>query len=82
MGRADEAIAEARRAQEADPVSLVVRANAGMVLYLCRRYDDAIEQCRSALKMDPNFYLAHLYAGWAYDQKGIATKPSHRFKRH
>ena len=71
MGRADEAIVEARRAEEADPVSLVVRSNAGMVLYLCRRYDDAIEQCRTGLEMDPNFYLAQLYAGWAYDQKGM-----------
>jgi tetratricopeptide (TPR) repeat protein len=24
-----------------------------------------------ASNMDPNFYLAHLYMGWAYDQKGM-----------
>jgi tetratricopeptide (TPR) repeat protein len=70
MGRADEAIAEATRAEEIDPVSLTVRANAGMVLFLCRRYDEAIEQCRTALELDPNFYLAHLYISWACDQKG------------
>lgn len=70
MGRTDEAIAEARRAEEIDPVSLTIKSNAGMVLFLCHRYDQAIEQCRKALEMDPNFYLAHLYIGWACDQKG------------
>ena len=70
MGRPDEAITEARRAQENDPVSLTVRAAAGMVFYLCRAYDDAIEQCKGALEMDPSFYLAHLYLSWVYDQEG------------
>src|SRR4029450_12697327 len=46
MGRLDEAITEARQAQEADPLSLIASAVAGRTFYFARRYDQAIEQLR------------------------------------
>src|SRR5262249_60504183 len=42
MGRTDEAIREAKRAQEIDPLSLFNNSTIGFVLYLARRYDQAI----------------------------------------
>src|SRR5262249_21076659 len=44
MGRAEEAIAEANRAQELDPLSLFLSTQRGYLLANARRYDEAIEQ--------------------------------------
>lgn len=60
-GRFDEALAEIQRAQELDPLSLVIAADWGKLLYFNRRYDDAAAQLQKALKMDPSFLPAH---GW------------------
>jgi TolB-like protein/Flp pilus assembly protein TadD len=69
-GRFDEAIAEAKRAQDTDPLSLVASTVAGQTFYFSRRYDQAIEQARKALDMDPNFPLAHWWLGMFYEQAG------------
>jgi tetratricopeptide (TPR) repeat protein len=41
MGRDDEAIAEAKRAQELDPLSLIINAGLGVRLYYARQYDES-----------------------------------------
>ena len=69
MGRYNEAIAEAKRAQELDPLSLIINADGGLVFFYARRYDEAIAQCRRTLELNAGFYPAHLYLGWAYEQK-------------
>src|SRR5205085_692330 len=43
-GRFDEAIAEARKALEIDPLAPVMGTTLSDVLYFSRRYDEAIEQ--------------------------------------
>src|SRR5262249_57396855 len=58
-GRLEEAITEAKRAQEADPLSLVASAVAGQALYSAGRYEQAIEQVRKGIEMDQNFAFAH-----------------------
>jgi eukaryotic-like serine/threonine-protein kinase len=69
MGHFEEAIAELERAQEIDPLSLIINADLGLPYYFARRYDQAIEQYRKTLEMDPNFNQARIYLGWAYEQK-------------
>jgi len=69
-GRLDEAVAEAKRAQEVDPLSLIVSALAGRAFYFGRRYDQAIEHLRKTIEMDPNFPRAHWFLGMAYEQVG------------
>ncbi len=71
VGRFDEAIIEIRKAQEIDPLSLIINASAGWVFYYARQYDQAIEQERKALEIDPNFALAHGRLAQAYEQKGM-----------
>jgi serine/threonine protein kinase/tetratricopeptide (TPR) repeat protein len=71
VGRHGEAMASIRRAQELDPLSLIISGDTGMILYLARRYDEAIEQCRRTLEMDQNFFRARLWLGRAYEQKGM-----------
>jgi serine/threonine-protein kinase len=66
MGREDQAIEEARRALELDPVSLVINTSVGLVLSGARRFDEAIAQLRKTIEMDRNFALAHRLLGDAY----------------
>ena len=71
LGRSEEAIEEAKRAQKLDPISLIINAAMAWDYYLARRYDDAIEQSRNTLELDPNFFPAHRYLGLAYEQKAM-----------
>ena len=71
MGRHDEAVREMRRAEELDPLSLVVNSATGWVLYFARRYDDAIEQCQKLIEMDGSFSEVYSQLRRAYEQKGM-----------
>jgi len=70
LGRFDEALRESERARELDPLSLIIAADKGAVLFFSRDYDRAIEEWRSVLEMDPGFVRAHLIRA-AYREKGM-----------
>jgi len=70
MGRFDEAIAEGKRAQELDPLSLIINADLGYDYIYARQYEKAIEQLRKTIEMDQSFYYAHWQLGIAYEMKG------------
>jgi TolB-like protein/Flp pilus assembly protein TadD len=70
LGRHDEAIAEMRRAEALDPVSLPVRLNVGFRYYYARRYDDAIVECQRALELDRNFPPVRAVLGFSYAALG------------
>ncbi|MBZ5629820.1 MAG: winged helix-turn-helix domain-containing protein [Acidobacteriia bacterium] len=69
QGRFDEALAESERARHLDPLSVIIAADRGAILYFSRQYDKAIEQFRAVLDMEPNFSRAHLIVD-AYVEKG------------
>jgi TolB-like protein/DNA-binding winged helix-turn-helix (wHTH) protein/Flp pilus assembly protein TadD len=71
MGRADEAIAEVRKAQELDPLSPVIETDLGKELYFARRYDEAIVEFRRALELDPNFISARNWLSDTFLEKGM-----------
>ncbi len=60
LGRFDEALSESERARQLDPLSLIIAADYGAILYYSRQYDRAIEQFRAVLRKDPNFVRAGL----------------------
>lgn len=70
VGRLAESLAEMRRAQELDPLSLIASAGVGACYYMARQYDQAIEQLRKTLDLDPNFLPALIHLGLAYLQQG------------
>lgn len=71
MGRYDQAIAEIKRAQELDPLSLIIAAVAGRIYYCDRKYDQAIEQLNRTLQMDQRFGPASAFLSQAYLKKGM-----------
>ncbi len=69
LHRYDEALAEMRKAENLDPLSLVINADLAELLALAHSYDESIQQSRKTIEMDPNFGLAHNHLGQAYLQK-------------
>jgi TolB-like protein/DNA-binding winged helix-turn-helix (wHTH) protein/Flp pilus assembly protein TadD len=80
MGRSNEAIAERKRAQELDPLSLVINFELGLAFYYARDYDQAIEQFQKTLELDQNFRPAHLFLPAAYEQKRMYGEAIAEFK--
>jgi TolB-like protein/Tfp pilus assembly protein PilF len=70
LGRLNDAIAQARLAQTADPLSVIISRDVGEMLMFAGHDDEAIAQCRKTLEMDPNFYTAHWVLAWAYHHQG------------
>jgi len=74
LARLDDALAEIRRAQKADPLSVIIVRDVGEMLLFEGRDDEAIVQCRKAQEMDPDFGLTHWLLGLAYQRKGQSRK--------
>ncbi|HBB97492.1 MAG TPA: hypothetical protein DC054_19090, partial [Blastocatellia bacterium] len=69
-GRTEEAIAEIKKAEAIDPLSVLFQTDHGEYYYFARRPDEAIAQLQKAIDMDPSFVRAHFLMGRALIQKG------------
>jgi TolB-like protein/DNA-binding winged helix-turn-helix (wHTH) protein/Tfp pilus assembly protein PilF len=69
LGRYDEALAEMRKAESLDPLSLIINADLAELLLIAHSYDESIRQSLKVIEMDPDFALAHNQLGQAYLQK-------------
>jgi serine/threonine-protein kinase len=69
-GRAEAGFARLQQALALDPLALVFNKDAGVILYLMRRYDQAVEQLKKTLELDPNFIEVHHWLAMTYMQQG------------
>src|SRR6516164_8905984 len=81
MGRNDEGIAELRKAESLDPLSLIISADLADALCIAHRYDESVRQSRKTLEMDANFAIAHYQLGQAFAQKRMLNEAIGEFKR-
>lgn len=70
VGRFAEAEAEIRQAQLLDPLSLYIGVHIGTVYYCSRRYQDAIDEERRLLELDPKLARAPVVMARAYEGLG------------
>jgi len=70
LGRHEEAIAEAERALELDPLSLVIHTAVGDVLFYARRYERAVSYYRRCVELDPTFGPGHTDMARALEHLG------------
>ncbi len=68
MGRPGEAIAEIHRAQELDPLSLVISNEVAWNLYMGGRFEEALACAKKTLEMEPGFSPALHTLGLACEQ--------------
>jgi len=70
-GRTAEAVTHMRHALELEPVSVLTNSCAGQILYLARMYDEAIEQLRKTVEMDPGYLGSYTWLAMSCAQKGM-----------
>jgi tetratricopeptide (TPR) repeat protein len=81
MGRAAEGIAELRKAESLDPLSLIISADLADALCIAHQYDVSVQQSKKALELDPNFAVAHYEMGQALAQKHLYDEAIAEFRR-
>ena len=70
MGRFEEAIAEYKRAQQLDPLSLLVNTEMGWSYGAARKYTEATAKFLEVLELDPNLTIARFSLGKAQEVTG------------
>jgi TolB-like protein/Tfp pilus assembly protein PilF len=70
IGRSDDGMRETKRAKELDPFSLIINTTMGWQFYLARQNDQAVEQLRMVLDIDPNFAPARRALEAVFAQMG------------
>jgi serine/threonine protein kinase/tetratricopeptide (TPR) repeat protein len=63
MGKHAEVMARMKKGQELDPLSLIINVAVGWAFYNDRRYDEAIEQLRRTIELDPNYPVTYWILG-------------------
>jgi tetratricopeptide (TPR) repeat protein len=63
MGRHAEAVDRMKKGQELDPLSLIINVAVGWAFYHARRYDEATEQLRRTVELDPNYPVTYWILG-------------------
>ena len=81
MGRNDQAVAVAERKRQLDPTGTNANFTLGSVFVFTRQWDKAIQQLRSAIDLDPNYWLDYCFLGRAYEQKGKLPQAITEFQR-
>jgi TolB-like protein/DNA-binding winged helix-turn-helix (wHTH) protein/Tfp pilus assembly protein PilF len=77
LGRPKEALVEMRKAENLDPLSLIINADLAEFLLLTHSYDESVKQGRKIIEMDSTFAIGHKQLGDAYllkqmDQEAVA----------
>jgi len=81
MGRHKDALREARRARELDPLSLLMNQTVGLSLYLARDFGLAIDELRKVVDMDANYAAVRSSLGLAYAHKGLTKEAIQEFRK-
>jgi TolB-like protein/DNA-binding winged helix-turn-helix (wHTH) protein/Tfp pilus assembly protein PilF len=71
LGRPKEALAEMRKAENLDPLSLIINSDLAEFLLLTHSYDESVEQGHKIIEMDSTFPIGHKQLGDAYLLKQI-----------
>jgi TolB-like protein/Tfp pilus assembly protein PilF len=79
-GRFEEALTEIKKAEELDPVSLIVKSLKGYVFMWARDYESAISHLTNTIQMNPDFPMAHNALGLAYMYSKNFSKAIDEFK--
>lgn len=80
-GRHEEAVAEIKKAQELDPLSLIIRSSTAAIYRSARRLDDALEVCLKTLEEAPNFAAILSVLGGVYRMMGRHEESVETFRK-
>ena len=81
MGRIEEAFAESQIALKLDPLDDSINQYLGWHYIHARHFERAITHLEKTLEENPDFFLARVTLGMAYEQKGEVAKAIEEFKK-
>jgi DNA-binding winged helix-turn-helix (wHTH) protein/tetratricopeptide (TPR) repeat protein len=70
LERYEEALDWIQKALDIEPLSPILNANKGYLLYVDRRYNESVIQLKKTLEIDPAFTATHYRLGLAYGAQG------------
>jgi serine/threonine-protein kinase len=70
VGRIDDALREVKRAQELEPLTVIINANVGRVQLYARQYREAEATLRHAIELDSSRVTAHILLASALASQG------------
>jgi len=70
FGKSEQAIAEMKKALELDPFSRIYNTVLGITYFYARKYDQAEEQFKKAIELNPDFFVTYYHFAWLYSQTG------------
>jgi tetratricopeptide (TPR) repeat protein len=70
LGKSEQAIAEMKKALELDPFSRIYNTVLGITYFYARKYDQAEEQFKKAIELNPDFFVTYYHFAWLYSQTG------------
>lgn len=80
-GEFEKSMTMIRRAQELDPLSLIITENVGWQLYGGGKYDEAVRQFQKTLELDPAFFPAIRDMGFSYLQMKMYPEAEKQFQK-
>ena len=81
-GRLKEAISEAKRVLELDPINFRSVEGLARIYFLNRDFDKAIEYYHNLLELNPDYYQAYLFLGNALGKKGEYDKAFESYAKY
>ena len=81
MGRFEEGRKEIERAQDLDPLSLIISSDVALHHYYSRDYDSTIAEAARMFELEPDYPLGHIWLGMASVQKGKPDAAVEEFRK-
>ncbi len=81
LGQNSEAVAEMRKAESLDPLSLIISADMADILLIARLFDESMQQSRRTIEMAPEFAVAHYQLAQAFAQKHRFSEAIEEFQK-
>jgi TolB-like protein/DNA-binding winged helix-turn-helix (wHTH) protein/Tfp pilus assembly protein PilF len=70
LGKSEQGLAEMKKALELDPFSRIYNTVFGLTYFYAHRYDQAQEQFKKAVDLNPDFFVTYYHVAWLYSQLG------------
>ncbi len=70
-----------KKALELDPFSRMDNTVCGLTYFYARKYDQAEEQFKKAIELNPDFFVTYYHLAWLYSQMGQYPNAINEFTR-
>jgi TolB-like protein/Flp pilus assembly protein TadD len=81
LGLLDEALREIQKAEGLDPMSVSIKRDTAVILYYARRYEQALEESRKTIRIEPAFPGGYWALGLAHEALGQHAEAVAAFRR-